>query len=133
MKTGLEYADIVKMSEEELELLTGAKEIERGADSLLSKGIKNIFVTMGKAGAYYCNEEEKGFVKSFKVNAVDTTGCGDAFTGAILYRTCYAKSEPLRDTVRFANAAGALCATKRGGIPAMPAKVDVLRLSKKGS
>lgn len=130
MKKGLEYADIVKMSEDEMELITGYKEIEKGADSLLSKRLKNIFITMGKAGAYYCDDKEKGFEDGFKVNAIDTTGCGDAFTGAVLYKFCYAKNESLRDIVRFANAAGALCATKKGGIPAMPSKSDVLSLCK---
>ncbi|MEI6101683.1 MAG: carbohydrate kinase, partial [Eubacteriales bacterium] len=126
MKTGLAYADIAKLSEEELALLTGQDDIPKGAKGLRDSGIQKVFVTMGSRGAYYyvCDDEQ-GFVNPFSVQAVDTTGCGDAFMGAILYQTACGIHTPLPEQVRFANATAALCATKKGGVPAMPTAQSV--------
>lgn len=122
MKKGFEYATIVKLSEDELELLTGQKDIVKGAQMLFDLGIEKIFVTMGNKGAYYLAAEENGFVPAFFVNAIDTTGCGDAFMGAMLYQIANKADISLCEQVLFANATAALCATKKGGIPAMPSK-----------
>jgi fructokinase len=128
MKEGLEYADIVKMSEVELELLTGFTEVDvyLGMNAILNKGKKAVYVTAGAKGAYFATHADHGFVEGFRVKAVDTTGCGDAFTGAILYQICCCSPGiGQKDMVRYANAAGALCATKYGGIPAMPDRAEV--------
>ena len=129
MKKGLSYADIVKMSKEEMTLLTGHDDIKAGAEVVREMGPKRILITRsGKGAFYYTGETDNGFVPGFTVRAVDTTGCGDAFMGAVLYQTLYAEDKPLADTVRYANAVGALCATKRGGLPAMPDSADVQKL-----
>jgi fructokinase len=127
MRKGLEYADIIKLSEEELALITDTEDIPRGAALLAAKGIETVFVTMGEKGAYYLDRTGSGYVPGFAVKAVDTTGCGDAFTGAALYMLLY-EQKPIAEVVRFANAAGALCATKKGGIPAMPDKDAIIKL-----
>jgi ribokinase len=62
-------------------------------------------------------------VRGFAVNAVDTTGAGDAFCGAIAVRL--AEGAELADAMRFANAAGALACTKHGAYPSMPYRDDV--------
>lgn len=125
---GLELADSVKMSEEELELITGipGEEAEKGIRRLLKGGAKRVYITMGSKGAWYGSEEEIGFEKAFPVQAVDTTGCGDAFTGAILYMDTCRPELPMREKVRFANAVGALCALKYGGMTAMPSMEEVI-------
>ncbi len=129
MKEGLKYADIVKMSEEEAELLTGYSDIEKAAKTVWESGCKKVFVTMGEQGAYYfAGQDNHGFVPAFSVEAVDTTGCGDAFMGAVLYQTLYQTTRKMSETVQFANAVGALCATKKGGIPAMPTEEEALKL-----
>lgn len=121
IKKGIELADIVKMSEEELELITNCSEIERAVRIFEPLNKQMVLITAGEKGAYYfVNTKEQGFVPGFHVHAVDTTGCGDAFTGAILYQMIHAEHEKPSEMVRFANAVGALCATKKGGIPAMP-------------
>lgn len=127
LKKGLEWADSVKMSEEELKLLLGEADfsIEKGIRQLINLGISNVYITVGEKGAYYGNSEEMGFVEGFSVEVVDTTGCGDAFNGAILYLDTHIPTMPMREKVRFANAVGALCATKRGGLPAMPSLEEV--------
>ena len=122
MKRGLDYADIVKLSEQEMEMLTGCGtgEYARGASRVLEGGAGLVFITCGPGGAYYATREERGMVSGFPVHAVDTTGCGDAFIGAIHYQLCHCRERPLREMVRYANAAGALCATGHTGMPAMP-------------
>ena len=122
MYGALPYADVVKMSEEEMALLLDvpADDSAAGAKRLLALGPKLCFITYGAKGAFYATREESGFVPGFSVKAVDTTGCGDAFMGASIYMMLYHPELPLAERVRFANAVGALCATKKGGMMAMP-------------
>ncbi len=122
LKNGLKYADIVKMSEDEMELLleVPASKPREGAKKLFKMGISTCYITYGAKGAFYATETEQGFVNGFCVKAVDTTGCGDAFMGAAIYMQLYKPELPLCERVRFANAVGALCATKMGGMMAMP-------------
>lgn len=127
MKKGIEYANIIKLSEEELAMLTDTEDIPKGAEALHAMGVETVFVTMGEKGAYYSDKSGSGYVPSFPVTAVDTTGCGDAFTGAALYMMLYEK-KTMHEIVRFANATGALCATKKGGITGMPDREAVLEL-----
>ncbi len=130
MRKGLAYADIIKVSEEEMALITGLDkdDFQRGAAALLDMGVKTALITYGARGAYFTTETEQGFVEGFKVTAVDTTGCGDAFMGAMLYLHCKKPEMPMADRVRFANAVGALCATKKGGVPAMPTYEETVAL-----
>ena len=91
-------------------------------------GIPIIFVTLGEKGAYYKYKRGNGLLKTFRVKAIDTTGAGDAFMGAVLYKLSGKSLEEINnlpekefeEIVRFANVAGALAATKKGAIPAMP-------------
>ena len=55
-------------------------------------------------GAYYYSKEEQGYDPGFSVKAVDTTGCGDSFMGAILYHLACEPHTPLSKAVRTANA-----------------------------
>ncbi len=126
MKKGLALADIAKLSEEELELLTGQSDVPKGARMVRDQGVGTVFVTMGGKGAYYMTgEHDQGYVEPFSVRAVDTTGCGDAFLGAVLYLRAKGTELPIAGQVRFANATAALCATKKGGVPAMPSLQSV--------
>ncbi len=122
MKEALAYADIVKMSEEELAMLTGLPEedYEKAAKQILDMGKTAVFITMGPKGAYYLTQKESGFVPGFPVAAVDTTGCGDAFMGTIHYFLCHHPGTSMREVVRYACAVGALCASAVGAIPALP-------------
>ena len=131
INVGFKYADIVKLSEEEVTFITGLKDMKAAAKKIWLLGCKQVFVTMGSNGAYYfAGDEDNGFVPAFKVRVKDTTGCGDAFMGAVLYQTIYYSTNNIFETVKCANAVGALCATKRGGIPAMPTIMDVQAMGK---
>jgi len=138
MMLGLRYADVVKVSEEELELLTGEPDIERASQIVFDMGVKLILVTLGDKGCYYKHSSGQGHVPAYHVKVVDTTGAGDAFLGGVLYNisrlNCSLEKMDchlLEDIIRFANATAALCITKRGGIPAMPSIDEVEELLKK--
>lgn len=138
---GMQYSDIVKLSEEELLFLTGTENIEQGSRLLLNEfhNIKLLLITFGAAGSYCMtrassgNEELSATHAGFKVNAVDTTGAGDAFFGGILYWLLSEESlaepqwteEKLVKMLAFANAMGALTATGKGAIPSLPALEQV--------
>jgi len=127
MKYGLQFADIIKISEDELEMLTGGKSIETGAKELLNMGIKIVAVTMGSKGCYFRCQDGNKYMNTYDTNVVDTTGSGDAFMGAMLYSISTLNiplekitAKQLEKIVDFSNACGALCASYQGGIPSMP-------------
>jgi fructokinase len=126
--TGFRYADIVKISEEELEFLVDSSDLEFGSQTLCDNyGVKLLLMTLGARGCYYRLGEAFGVVPGFPVNTVDTTGAGDAFFGALIGTLLESSDmfgqldeEKLKVALRVANAAGALTTTKRGAIPAIP-------------
>lgn len=132
MLNAIELIDILKVSDVEMELLTGETDPEKGSLALFSKGAKLVFVTMGAAGCFYRCSSGTGHVPGFTVKSVDTTGAGDAFTAGMLY-TITKQHKPIVELncseiynmVSFANAVGALCVQKRGAIPAMPLLLQV--------
>lgn len=132
MTLGLRYADIVKLSEEELEFLTGEKDLENGSKLLFDMGIKLIVVTLGAKGCYYRCGAGVGHLNTYNVKVVDTTGAGDAFLGGLLYRISRLEKQlweinkqEIEEIIAFSNAAGALCTTKKGAIPAMPSMEEI--------
>lgn len=128
MASMIPYADVLKVSEEEMALLTGDSNPETATRILAEQGVSLVLISMGAEGACYRCGELFGHVPAFPVQAVDTNGAGDSFLGAILYRlrnkSCQALgtigAEELRELVTFGNAAGALTTTAHGAIPAMP-------------
>ncbi|KAK7385685.1 hypothetical protein VNO78_31481 [Psophocarpus tetragonolobus] len=128
-----ETADIIKISEEEISFLTKGEDPYDDAvvRKLFHPNLKLLLVTEGAEGCRYYTKEFSGRVKGVKVNAVDTTGAGDAFVAGILSQlvvdlSLLQKEEELRDSLKFANACGALTVTERGAIPALPTKEAVL-------
>ena len=134
MLRGLQYADIVKLSEEELYFLTGSSDLDSGTVGLLASGISLVVVTLGAKGCYYRYGGGFGCLPGYRVDAVDTTGAGDGFVGALLYHIsrleCSVSQVPreqLEGMLNFSNAVGALVTTKAGAIPAMPTLAEVQR------
>lgn len=78
--------NILKISDEELEFITGENDIKKAAPKLFAKGVKLIAYTCGKDGAYTFTENAEAFSPAEKVNAVDTTGAGDGFIGSFLWK-----------------------------------------------
>ena len=125
LRLGLARADIVKLSEDELEFLTGNKDLEASIDEIRHPGLRLLVVTRGKHGCRYWTPGASGEVESFAVEAIDTTGAGDSFVAGLLQgivRNPGVLDDPdgIHSLCRFANAAGALTATASGAIPALP-------------
>jgi fructokinase len=124
----LKYADIVKISEDELEFITSIKEKEKAINYLLSyKNIKILIITKGKNGASAYFNNSKVNVEGYNVKVIDTTGAGDSFIGAFLYKLSkynidinnISKSE-MEEMLKFANAVAALTTTNKGAISSLP-------------
>ena len=132
MKSLIPLADIMKVSGEELELLTGKESLEEGAWALLEQGVSLAVVTLGARG---CKAFAPGLSlekPTYDTKVKDTTGSGDSFFGALLARIIQSGKRPeqlspeeLGDFLDFANAAGSTCATKTGAIPALPTTQEI--------
>ncbi|KAI9195547.1 hypothetical protein LWI28_015940 [Acer negundo] len=129
-----EKAEVIKVSDVELEFLTGSDKIDdESALSLWHPNLKLLLVTLGEKGCRYYTKHFKGSVDAFHVETVDTTGAGDSFVGALLTNVVDDHSiledeGRLREVLKFANACGAITTTKKGAIPALPTKTEVLSL-----
>ncbi|KAF5742740.1 fructokinase [Tripterygium wilfordii] len=129
-------AEVIKVSDNELEFLTGSDKIDDAAAlSLWHPNLKLLLVTLGEKGCRYYTKNFHGQVDAFNVKAVDTTGAGDAFVGALLSKIVDDQSviedEPrLREVLKFSNACGAITTIKKGAIPALPTTSEVLTFVK---
>ena len=130
LKSLFKYADIVKVSDEELKLLFGEVSCEEGAEKIHAEGVKLVLITLGAKGVYYSAKTSglvaNGTISVPKVKVADTTGAGDSFNGGLLFRLTrrenpleFTKEELIED-LNFANSVASLCVTKRGAIPALP-------------
>ncbi len=125
---GMKQADIVKISDEEVEFLFGLGVKEGAAHILENYGVKLVFVTCGAEGCYFKNKQTEGHIDSLSgIKVVDTTGAGDIFTGSAIYKLLMLGKAPealvkeeLEDIVSFACASAGLSTTKYGGIFSVP-------------
>ena len=88
MKAPLPLVDILKVSDEELPLLTGTTDCESGTAQLAQNGIRLIFVTLGANGVFYRFGDKTGHVAGVPCKVGDTNGAGDTFFGAALSKLC---------------------------------------------
>lgn len=130
----LRQADIVKISDEEIEWLWGLSP-EAGAEKLLEEcGVSLVYVTLGPKGCYAATRAQHVTVNSPSgIHVVDTTGAGDIFGGSAMSRFLKLEKAPadlteadLRGIVRFACTAASLSTQKHGGITSVPAEDEVL-------
>lgn len=129
MRIPLPLVDIIKLSEEELPLLTGSDDLEEGSRLLAEQGISLVLVTLGGAGSFCRWQGECLTVPGVSVKVADTNGAGDTFLGAVLSRLSLRGDRPLENLtaaelkgiLNFANRAAALTCSRSGAIPAMPA------------
>ncbi len=125
-------AQLVKVNEGELELVGGSAGVEAAARAILAKGPELVIVTLGPQGSYFQTRQHSGFVPAFEVVTVDAVGCGDAFMAGMLTqltRTADWRSQLAPDRLaammRYAAAVGAITATQKGVIPALPTAAQV--------
>lgn len=126
MLTGLNYTHILKVSDEEVEFLTGGQDVK----PLWREEMQLIAVTQGSKGSVIYTRKEKIEVPGFSVRTIDTTGAGDGFVAGMLVGILEHWGDHLshmKDIARFANAVGALATTQLGAIPALPSRTAVDR------
>jgi fructokinase len=133
---GWPFAHVIKLSEEELVFLTGEDDQERGARSLMQPGMRVLIVTQGSRGCTIFTQEASFKITGFPVQAVDTTGAGDAFVAGFLKGLLEnpkadQHEHQLKEMGRYANATGALTTLERGAIPALPTSEQVANFLKK--
>jgi fructokinase len=138
----LEASDIVKLNRHELAFLTGETDLERSVAKIWRDNFKLLVVTLDREGCYFRAGKSSGRLPGFAVKVADTIACGDAFLAALvaqLLRLSYTGTGTTRTESRiedfdfdnvtlvrqachYANAAGALTATRPGAIPALPGR-----------
>ena len=127
--TGLAKAQVVKLSDDELEFMTGSRE-PAAVRRLWHDGLRLVTLSRGGAGSTWFTADAQNDVPTWKVAAVDTTGAGDGFMAGLIAGILAepdAMGDPTRlDRIcRFANAVGALTTLERGAIPALPTRAAV--------
>ena len=126
--------DYITPNETEAEFFTGVhienpEDAKKAAEILLAEGIKNVIITLGKQGVFFTDGKKNIKLDAIKVDAVDTTGAGDAFNGG--FAAAIAMGLDIETALKFANCTGALSVTKFGTSPAMPKREEILALLKK--
>ena len=132
MTEPLSMVDILKVSDEELPLLTGCTDPEKGSARLAEKGVRLVLVTLGAHGAFYRFDGHTGHVPGVPCQVGDTNGSGDTFFGAALSQLVKLSSldqltvPELERILAFANKAASITTSRHGAIPAMPTLAEVL-------
>lgn len=129
----LSEVSVLKISEEELEFITGEADIEKGVKKLGKFAIPLIFITLGSEGSYiFLQGHSSVKVDAMKVKAVDTTGAGDAFVSGILYQLHLLdknisdlSTEEIKQMAQFSSVSGGLAATTKGAMTALPTLEEV--------
>ncbi len=123
--------DLVTPNETEAYLLTGVEircteDASKAAKVFLNKGVRGVVITLGEKGVYVTDGRQEECMERIPVQAVDTTGAGDAFNGGLV--KALAEGRNLFEAARYGNCTGALSVTRKGTAPAMPyaAQIDEL-------
>lgn len=137
MEYGFVYCDILKISDNEIQFVSGKEDYDEGIKYLQDKyNIPLIFLTLGKDGSCAYYKDMRVECGGYQVDTIETTGAGDTFCGSslsgILDRDLgNLTKEDLSEMLSFANAGAALVTTRKGAIRAMPEREDVEKLMKK--
>ncbi len=137
----LPEAHLVKISDEELEFITGLSDEKEAINSLFIGDVKAVIFTKGSEGADLYVGGECYRSSGYHVSVQDTTGAGDAFIGGFLYKLLEKHAtvphlikilkDEHQDILSYANASGALTTTGKGAISALPTKEEIYQLIKK--
>ena len=124
----IKNVDLLTPNETELEIISGVsieteEDIQKAAQIMIEKGVKELIVTLGSKGSLYINKEKRMFKKAYKVEAVDTTAAGDSYTGALA--VALSQDKNIEDAMDFASKVGALSVLKEGAQSSLPTLEDV--------
>ena len=137
MRSVIPFVDVMKLSDEETELLTGIAKPEDAAFKLIEQGVAVVAVTLGAEGALIATKEGCAHVAGYPAKMIDTTGAGDSFWGGFLHKLLESDVfsqgkalveitlEEAMEFAKFGNAVASICVEKRGAIPAMPTLEEV--------
>ena len=125
----IKNVDLLTPNETELEIISGVsieteEDIQKAAQIMIEKGVKELIVTLGSKGSLYINKEKSMFKKAYKVEAVDTTAAGDSYTGALA--VALSQEKGIEDAMDFASKVGALSVLKEGAQSSLPTLEDVI-------
>ena len=122
--------DLITPNETEAELISPHNgNFQLSATDMIGMGCKHVIVTLGKQGSYYKGGLGEFVVPAMEVKAVDTTGAGDAYNGALC--TALAEGKKMRGAMEFACAFASLAVTKPGAASSMPTRKETLEFLKK--
>jgi len=119
---------ILKPNEHEACLLSAIKinspeDAFRSGEWFLGKGVETVVITMGENGTVVCGKDVRRYIETPKVDAIDTTGAGDIFSGSLM--AALSEGKPLIEAVKYANIAASVSVTRKGVYEATPTKDDV--------
>ncbi|MEP1386137.1 MAG: carbohydrate kinase [Paraglaciecola sp.] len=129
--TYFKMADMVKVSDEELTLLSGQEDMKAGCQFFHDLGVKMILVTLGPEGCLVSLNGQQTIVPAYEINAVDTTGAGDSFIGALLFKMAQAApgdkfyADDIEEFVAFAGKVSGLVCSSIGAMSALPTLSEV--------
>jgi fructokinase len=127
----IKIADIIKVSDEELILFSQQQDIHKGCEYFHNLGVKVVLVTLGSDGCLISQNRQQTIVPAYKINVVDTTGAGDSFIGAILFRIAKSAAsinfndQQLIEHIAFAGKVSGLVCSKIGAMSALPSLTEV--------
>ena len=130
-KNFISKSDLIKLSDEEAKLISGKEDLQEAIESFDVKKNAIISVTLGKNGTLLYYQGKFEIVPSISIEAIDTTGAGDAFIGAVLKQICDKTPEnfdEVKNYVSFANKVAAISTTKFGAIEAMPTLEQISKI-----
>ena len=124
----IKNVDLLTPNETELEIISGVsieteEDIQKAAQIMIEKGVKELIVTLGSKGSLYINKEKSIFKKAYKVQAVDTTAAGDSYTAALA--VALSKDKNIKEAMDFASKVGAISVLKEGAQSSLPTLEDV--------
>ena len=125
--------DFVTPNESEAKEFTGVAvssiaDCKKAADRFFEMGVKNVIITLGVRGAYFTDGKKEVVVPAIRMDAVETTGAGDAFNGG--FATAIGEGHDVETAMKFATCTSAISVTRKGAAQSMPSREEILALLK---
>ncbi len=130
-KNFIEKADFIKLSDEEIKIITKKKDLNEGITELHKMGAKVVAITLGSKGTLISDGVNSAIIPSIKIKQVDSTGAGDAFVGAVLKKVSELDNKDeigfdrWKEIITYANRVGAITCTNYGAIGSIPTEKDI--------
>lgn len=132
---GISQCDILKISDDEIEFLTGTSDIDKGVEQIMKRShSKLVCATMGKHGSKAYYNGKVIFCEPFlREDTIETTGAGDTFMACVLNAVLENGIDSLNDNVlpdmlEFANAASSIITTRKGALKVMPKRQEIIEV-----